>query len=389
MNPGAVWELLKQTYADWSEDKAPRLGAALAYYAIFSLAPLLVIVVGVVSLVFGDDSVGQIQRQFEALLGAEAAQTIADIIANDTSTEGGLVATLIGLATLLFGASGVFGQLQDALNTIWEVQPRPDRGWMGMIKDRFFSFTMVLGVAFLLLVSLIVSAALATVGDTFSSTLPGGETLWQVINFVVSFAIITVLFALIFKIVPDVEIAWHDVWIGAAATALLFVIGKILIGLYLGHSSVGSAYGAAGTLLVILVWIYYSAQILFLGAEFTQVYANKYGTRVVAAKNAVPVTQEQRAQEGMPSKEQLEVGEQVKHGRPRSPQSQAALAQHIKAEAHPAANRHGRNPEAELGLEEEPKTLTLGSALVGFAGLGLGYLVGFLRRPSRHQKTLH
>jgi membrane protein len=212
-----------------------------------------------------------------------------------------VISTVLGAIVLLVGASGVFGELQDSLNTIWEVTPKPGRGIWGFLRDRFFSFTMVLGVGFLLLVSLVVSAGLAAAGKVLSGALPGGEALWSGINFVVSFGIITTLFAFIYKVVPDVTVRWSDVWVGAAVTALLFTLGKIGIGLYLGKSTVASAYGAAASVVVITVWVYYSAQILFLGAEFTQVYARTFGSRIEPSKNAIPITQEARAQQGLVS----------------------------------------------------------------------------------------
>jgi membrane protein len=198
----------------------------------------------------------------------------------------GLVATVVALVTLLFGASGVFGQLQDALNTVWGVEPKVGRGVWGFIKDRFLSFVAVVGTGFLLLVSLVLSSALAALGKWFSGVLPLPEVVLQALNFMVSFVVITGLFALIFKVLPDARVAWRDVWVGAALTAALFTIGKFAIGLYLGKSNVASAYGAAGSLVIVLVWVYYSAQILLYGAEFTQVYANRLGERIVPAPDA-------------------------------------------------------------------------------------------------------
>jgi membrane protein len=198
----------------------------------------------------------------------------------------GLLATVVAVITLLFGASGVFGQLQDALNTVWGVEPKEGRGVWGFIKDRFLSFVAVVGTGFLLLVSLVLSSALAAVGKWFSGVLPLPEAVLQALNFLVSFVVITGLFALIFKVLPDARVAWRDVWVGAALTALLFTIGKFAIGVYLGKSNVASAYGAAGSLVIVLVWVYYSAQILLYGAEFTQVYANRRGERIVPAPDA-------------------------------------------------------------------------------------------------------
>jgi membrane protein len=268
------WILLRNSFIEWLEDKAPRLGAALAYYTAFSLSPLLVIVIAIAGLVFGQEAAeGQIIAQMQGLVGHDGAQAIAAMVQNARKPSSGIIATVVGLATLLIGATGVFGELRDALNTIWEVQPRPGRGLTGLIKDRFLSFTMVVGVGFLLLVSLSVSAGLAAMGRFLGSMLPGLVILSQIINFVVSLSVIGILFALIYRYLPDLKIPWHDVWIGAALTAGLFEIGKFLIGFYLGNSSISSAYGAASSLAIILVWIYYSAQIFLLGAEFTHVYA--------------------------------------------------------------------------------------------------------------------
>jgi membrane protein len=306
-DPRALFSVLKETYGDWSEDKASRLAAALAYYTAFSIAPLLLISIAVAGLVFGREAAqGQIFAQLDGLLGADGASAIQTGIANSNEAGAGTISAIIGLATLIWSASSLFGQLQEALNTIWEVQPDPHAGLMATVKRRFLSMTLVLGIAFVLLVSLVLSAGLSAVGGLLGNVLPGGNILWQVINFVVSFAIITGLFAAIYKVLPDVTVDWGDVWIGAAVTALLFTIGKILIGLYLGHASIGSTFGAAGSLLVFLVWVYYSAQILFFGAEFTQVYARRYGSRIVPAEGAVALTDEARAQQGIPQREKVE-----------------------------------------------------------------------------------
>jgi membrane protein len=299
---GTAWKLIKQTFADWLEDKAPRLGAALAYYAIFSIPPLVLLVTNALGYIYHGDTGGVLARQAKLMLGETTGQSLLQTL----QAQGGNSAVspgVFGVALLLFGASGLFGQLQDAMNTIWEVQPKQGRGLLGIVQDRFLSFTMVLGTAFLLLTSLLLTAAIAAVAHW----LPSGEALGHILENAISLVVITFLFAMIFKILPDVEIAWADVWIGAMATAVLFLIGKILIGLYLGRASLGSSYGAAAPIIILLVWVYYSAQILFLGAEFTQVYANAYGSRVMPAKNAEPVTEEKRGQEGM--QPQLKQGE--------------------------------------------------------------------------------
>ena len=216
---------------------------------------------------------------------------------------------------LIWSASGLFSQLQDSLNTIWEVAPDPNAGWLATIKRRFLSMTMVLGIGFMLLVSLILSAGISAVGNLLQGFLPGGEILWQGVNFLLGFAVVALLFAAIYKVLPDAEVEWSDVWVGAVVTSLLFTVGRILIGLYLGHASVGSTFGAAGSLLVFLVWVYYSAQILFFGAEFTQVYARCYGSRIRPSEGAVGLTEDTRAEQGMPHQETLEAASAEKAGR--------------------------------------------------------------------------
>ncbi len=300
MNIKTIFSVLKETFSEWNTDKASRLAAALSYYTIFSLAPLLIIVIAIAGAVFGEEAArGEIVGQIQGLVGKEGAQFIQTAIENASQPKTGTIASIISVVVLLFGASGLFAQLQDALNTIWEVQPKPGRGLVGMIRDRFLSFSMVLGVGFLLLVSLVMSAALAAVVNYFGNIIPGIGFLLQTANFILSFAITTLLFGLIYKVLPDVKIGWSDVWIGAIITSLLFSIGRFLLGMYLGNSGFGSTYGAAGSLVIILAWVYYAAQILFFGAEFTQVYARRFGSQIVPAKNAMPLTPEAGAEQGM------------------------------------------------------------------------------------------
>jgi membrane protein len=284
-----LWAITKETGEGWDRDHVSSLAASLAYYTLLSLAPLLVIAIAVAGFVFGEDAARhRISDELGAVVGGEAARAIQEVVKGARAPAAGIVSTVVGVVVLFVGASGVFGELQSSLNTVWNVKPKPGRGIAGVVKDRFFSFTMVLGVAFLLLVSTLMSAALAAVGRYLGAALPGGEAIWQLLNLVLSLAIVTALFALIFKIVPDAEVAWKDVWVGAFVTGVLFSLGKFLIGLYLGKSSVSSAYGAAGSLVVLVIWVYYSAQILLLGAEFTQAYAQRFGSRVRPAENAVP-----------------------------------------------------------------------------------------------------
>jgi membrane protein len=302
MKFGDILDLAKQTFKEWGEDKASRLGASLAYYTIFSIGPLLLITIAIASFVFSNAK-DQIVGTISGVVGSAGGEVITQTIDNANKGGANIIATTIGIITLLLGASGVFGQLKDALNTIWEVEPKPGQGILATIKQRFFSFTMVLGTGFLLLVSLVINAAVAAVSTYLNGILPGGQIIGQILSLVLTFLVITVMFALLFKFLPDVKIAWSDVWVGAAITAILFGLGQLALALYLSLSNVGSAFGATGALVVVLVWIYYSAQILLLGAEFTQVYTNKYGSRVRPAENAEFVTEEARAQQGIKSGE--------------------------------------------------------------------------------------
>lgn len=298
MKPKDAFKLLKDTVKEWSEDKVSLWAAALAYYTIFSLAPLLLIAIAIAGVAFGEDAArGEIVGQIQGLVGKEGATAIQSMIQNaHRPGSGGAIATIIGIATLLFGASGVFGQLQDALNAIWGVKPKPGQGIKSFILTRFLSFAMVLVISFLLLVSLVLSAALAAVATFFSRFMPDLVILGQALNFVISFGFITLLFAAIYKFLPDVNVAWKDLWIGAATTALLFNIGKFLIGLYLGSSGASSTYGAAGSLVVILLWVFYSAQILLFGAEFTQVFAKYRGSEITPSAHAVRIPQATQSQ---------------------------------------------------------------------------------------------
>jgi membrane protein len=295
-----IVQLLKGTFKQWSEDKASRLGAAVSYYTIFSMAPLLIVVIAIAGLAFGQKAVrGELVGQIQGVVGAESAQLIQTMIANASQPSSGILASIVGVVTLLLGASGLFGELQGALNTIWEIVPRP-RGILATIRERFFSFGMVIAIAFLLLVSLVVGAGIAALGQFAGGVLPIPELALQGINFVVSFAIVTLLFALMYKVLPDAVIEWHDAVVGAAVTSLLFAIGQLAIGLYLGHSGAASTYGAAGSLIVVLLWVYYSAQIFFFGAEFTQVYANRFGGRIRPSASAMSLAEYMRTRDYRP-----------------------------------------------------------------------------------------
>jgi len=268
-------------YKGWNAHKAPRMGGALSYYAAFSMGPLILIGIALAGIFFGREAAnGQIFDELKGLLGAEAAAGIQAVVKGSATHSKSLVATILGVVSLLLGASGVFAELHDALNTIWGVKLKENQGIWAVIKDRFLSISMVLGTGFLLLVSLLLSAGLAFVGNWLSSTLPGGEALWQIINFFISLAVISLLFTGLFKYVPDVKIRWRESLLAGLFTAVLFEIGKFGLEMYIGKAGVASAYGAAGSIIVLLLWAFYSAQILYFGAELSRALAHAFGTEV-------------------------------------------------------------------------------------------------------------
>ncbi len=281
---------LKQTYTRWSDHDAPRLGASVAFYSILSFAPLLVLITAIIGLVFGAQSAhGALVAEARQVIGDRGADTVESLLKSAQKPASGIFASVIALVTLLFGASGVFTELQEALNIMWDAPKKEASGFMGMVKQRLFSFGMVLSVAFLLLVSLLLSAGLAFLGHSFGQLVPVPPFLLQIVDFLVSFVTVTVLFALMFKYVPSVQVAWREVIVGAIGTSLLFTIGKFLLGIYLGKASVGSTYGAAGSLVAVVVWIYYSAQIFFFGAEFTHQYAEAKRGQTAPGQQRAPV----------------------------------------------------------------------------------------------------
>jgi len=277
MDPRQIWRLARRALEAWTADYAPSMGAALSYYALFSIAPLLLIVIGVAGFFFGQEAArGEIFGQLNALLGADGARAIEGLLAAARKPASGIIAMVVGTALLVMGASTVFGELQNALDRIWRAPARQtSKGWWKLLRARVLSFGMILGIAFLLMVSLVLSALVSALGEWWGL---------HVFDVVLSFALTTVLFAMIYKVIPRVRIAWRDVWIGAAVTAALFALGKFLIGLYIGKSSIASAFGAAGSLVVLMLWVYYSAQIFLLGAEFTRLYADEHGSRSAIAE---------------------------------------------------------------------------------------------------------
>jgi membrane protein len=279
--PGAVWKLFKEAFAEWNRDKALRLGASLSFYSVLSLPSLLVIMVTVAALIFGREAAQQrIVEQFGTLVGPEGTRAVEGMLTGDARPQKGALSAIFAGLLLLFGATGVFAELQDSLNIIWDVKAKPRGGLWGLIRTRILSLNIVLAVGFLLIVSLVISAALAALGEIWGSRLANFETVLKILDVVVSLGVLTVLFAILFRRLPDIRIPWRDVWLGAGVTSLLFTIGKVAIGLYLGRSAVGTSYGAAGPLVILLLWIYYSSLIFFFGAEFTQVYSRAYGSRI-------------------------------------------------------------------------------------------------------------
>jgi membrane protein len=303
-----LWKLVTGSLAAWSNENALEWGAALAYYTAFSIAPLLIIALGIVGLFYKGDSLLYIHSQIGDLVGENAANAITSAIHSARMSEHGLAASIVGVTILLIGASTVFGELQTALNRVWGVQPKPGRFWKYFFKQRLISFAMILGISFLMLVSLLISALLAAITGYFEYLIPGANVLWHMLDVCVSFSIVVILFAAIYKIIPDVHIDWQDVWTGAVVTAALFTAGKAAISFYIGRSGVGSAYGAAGSVLIVLAWVYYSSQILFLGAEFTKLYAEqrRFAVRPLTGAEAVTHEAKQRARGEIPASEDID-----------------------------------------------------------------------------------
>ena len=303
----SIWKFLNDIVTQWLEDDPFQLAAALSYYTLFSMAPLLIIAIAVAGLVFGREAAtDQVVHTIQGFVGLDGAKAVQDMIQNASNRpKTGIISTVIGLVVLLFGAGGVVGQLQTSLNKIWGVTAKTGGGVWGMIRERFVSFAMVLGVGFLLLVSLVITAFLSGLTQLMGSLVGGAAVIAHGVDIAVSFGFVTVLFAMIYKFLPDVDIHWRDVLIGAALTSFLFTVGKFAIGLYLGTSGVTSAFGAAGALITVLLWVYYSSLIFFLGAEFTQVYASRLGSGVVPAENAQPIAavpEEEQRQSPPPEK---------------------------------------------------------------------------------------
>ena len=303
LSPAHLWSMTRESASAWIDDYAPSMGAAIAYYTMFSIAPMLIIVIAIAGFFFGREAAsGQLYGQLAGLVGPNGAKAVQGLVESASSPTEGIIATVISLVLLIVGATTVFAELQTDLDRVWKAPAakKPEGLW-GMIRSRLLSLGLVVSMGFVLLVSLAASAGLSALGSLWGGFFDNFEWLLQIVNFLVSFAVITAMFALMYKILPRVSIGWHDVWIGAAATALLFTIGKLLVGLYIGKSSVASSFGAAGSLVVLLVWVYYSAQIFLLGAEFTWVFAHRFGSRQGQEKPAT--AKEQGRATGKPAED--------------------------------------------------------------------------------------
>jgi membrane protein len=395
-SPSTLWPMIKKSASAWSDDFAPSMGAAIAYYTAFSIAPLLVIVIAIAGLVFGREAAsGALYGQISALIGDQGATAVQGLVASASDTGKGVFATIIGVVLLLVGATTVFAELQSDLDRIWKAPAvkKPEGVW-GMIRARLLSLGMVVSIGFLLMVSLVVSASLAALGTLWGGFFDDFEWLLQIINFLVSLAVITALFALMYKILPRVKIAWHDVLIGSLFTAILFTIGKLLVGLYLGKSSVVSGFGAAGSLAVLLLWVYYSAQIFLFGAEFTWVYAHDLGSRV--GQDQPPTAKDQlvTANDGK-GKVGTKGGKDAKAGTGREDSGRDTDASRGRDAAADAGRRHGASTgTARPAMAREALTSAPATGVLGVArrhpGLmtGASLLLGALLSELLTRKTL-
>lgn len=316
MNLKLAGNVLADTFSKWNEHKAIRLGAALAYFGIFAIAPVLIIAIAIAGLVYGRAATeGNIVRSISGVVGSSTAQFAQELIESASHPGAGVIAMVVGVGGIVLGSAGFFFQLRDALNTVWEVAPKPGYGLVYMIRDNTLSFVMALGLGVLMLASLLLTAGVSAFGSLLGSAVPGGETVWQLVDFVLSFSLITLLFACIFKILPDVKIPWGDVWLGAILTALLFIVAQVALSVIIRLVNPSLAFGAAGALVLILVWINLASLILLFGAEFTCVYSRRFGSRAQPKTYAEALTPEARAAQGIPAKEptttKLSVYEQV------------------------------------------------------------------------------
>jgi membrane protein len=342
------WTLARSAASSWLDDYAPSMGAALSYYSVFSIAPLLLIVVSVAGLVFGEDAVrGELFAQLQGLMGGDAAKAIQSLLASVSKPTHGVIGTIVGLVVLLVGATTVFGELQDDLDRIWRAPARKKGGLWSLLRARLLSFGMILALAFLLMVSLVIGAVISALGKWWGPMFGDWELLAQAVNLVVGFGLTTAIFAIIYKMMPRVHVQWHDVWVGALVTSILFTVGKFLIGLYIGKSGVASGFGAAGSLVIVFVWVYYSAQIFLLGAEFTWVYAKTLGSmQGVESAESAAGAKAAEAQQKAPTRS----GSGANQGAAPTPRPRAGSAPAGVAAASPARAASGAMRDVGAGV---------------------------------------
>lgn len=376
MKPRHLFQLFVRATKAWSEDYAPSMGAAISYYTVFSLAPVLVIVIAVAGAVFGREAVqGRIVAQLGGMVGDQGAALVQNLVAASSNTDQGLVAGIISFFVLILGATSVFAELQNALDRIWHIPPaQKPKGVRAILRARLLSFGLILGMVFLLMVSLVVSTAVAAIGEFTGTLMPGAEALLQVLNIAVSMGISTLLFAMIYKLLPNTRIAWGDVIVGAFATAVLFEVGKFLIGLYLGKSSMTQTFAAAGSLVILIAWVYYAAQVFLLGAEFTKVYAQDHGSHAAArAMAGTRVT----AESGVPAETRPEAqGASAPAPQDAAPRPKSRKKAHAKAELAAAARlddnrRKLQQARPALGPRGHQGAKAGVSALAGMAAVAL------------------
>ncbi|MGB7338870.1 MAG: YihY/virulence factor BrkB family protein [Phototrophicaceae bacterium] len=380
-------ELLKITFKEWSEDDAPRLAASLSYYTAFSLAPLLLVILALLSFFFGDEAArGQIVAQFSNEIGVESAEFIQEMIQDSSEGDGGIISTIISVVMLLVGATGLFMQLQSALNEIWDIEV-DSGGFISMIKKRAFSFGLLMTLAFLLLISLVINSVIASLDTYLTGVMPAFQFIVQLITLIVSFGISTALFAIIYKYMPDATIAWRDVMIGAAVTSALFTLGRFGLSLYIGTIGVSSSYGAAGSFLVILLWVYYSAQIMMFGAEFTQVYARRYGTQIIPEEGASFNVQRQLEMNNISMKD---VEKELLDGNVTPDQIKKAAKESTDATPEPSSSETitemdrpiivGEDAKVVHFHKKQPDYTVIISSLIGVIGAAVGWILS--RRAS-------
>lgn len=380
-------ELLKITFKEWSEDDAPRLAASLSYYTAFSLAPLLLVILALLSFFFGDEAArGQIVAQFSNEIGVESAEFIQEMIQDSSEGDGGIISTIISVVMLLVGATGLFMQLQSALNEIWDIEV-DSGGFISMIKKRAFSFGLLMTLAFLLLISLVINSVIASLDTYLTGVMPAFQFIVQIITLIVSFGISTALFAIIYKYMPDATIAWRDVMIGAAVTSALFTLGRFGLSLYIGTIGVSSSYGAAGSFLVILLWVYYSAQIMMFGAEFTQVYARRYGTQIIPEEGASFNVQRQLEMNNISMKD---VEKELLDGNVTPDQIKKAAKESTDATPEPSSSETitemdrpiivGEDAKVVHFHKKQPDYTVIISSLIGVIGAAVGWILS--RRAS-------